>query len=51
MARGFFEVTGKNRFAYGIALLWMLFAVVMLITIIFIRLGGFVVYTEVEDKG
>lgn len=50
MARGFFEVTQKNRFAYGIALLWMLFVVVMLITIIFIRLGGFVVYTEVEEK-
>jgi multiple sugar transport system permease protein len=50
MARGFFEVTQKNRFAYGIALLWMLFVVVMLITIVFIRLGGFVVYTEVEEK-
>ena len=49
MARGFFEVTQKNRFAYGIALLWMLFVVVMLITIVFIRLGGFVVYTEVEE--
>jgi ABC-type sugar transport system permease subunit len=51
MARGFFEVTGKNRFAYGLALLWLLFFVVLLITIIFIRLGGFVVYTETEDKG
>ena len=50
MARGFFEVTGKNRFAYGLALLWMLFFVVLLITIIFIRLGGFVVYTEAEEK-
>ncbi len=50
MARGFFEVTGKNRFAYGLALLWMLFLVVLLITIIFIRLGGFVVYTEAEER-
>lgn len=50
MAKGFFEVTGKNRFAYGLSLLWMLFLVVLLITIIFIRLGGFVVYTEVEEK-
>lgn len=50
MARGFFEVTGKNRFAYGLALLWMLFAVVLVITVIFIRLGGFVVYTEAEEK-
>jgi len=50
MARGFFEITGKNRFAYGLSVLWMLFVVVLLITIIFIRLGGFVVYTEVEEK-
>ena len=50
MARGFFEITGKNRFAYGLSILWMLFVVVLLITIIFIRLGGFVVYTEVEEK-
>jgi len=50
MARGFFEVTGKSRFAYGLALLWMLFVVVLLITIVFIRVGGFVVYTEVEEK-
>jgi ABC-type sugar transport system permease subunit len=50
MARGFFEITGKNRFAYGLSILWMLFLVVLLITIIFIRLGGFVVYTEVEEK-
>ncbi len=50
MARGFFEITGKNRFAYGLSILWMLFVVVLLITIVFIRLGGFVVYTEVEEK-
>jgi multiple sugar transport system permease protein len=50
MARGFFEVTGKNRFAYGLSILWALFVVVMLITIVFIRLGGFLVYTEVEEK-
>ncbi len=50
MARGFFEVTGKNRFAYGLSILWTLFLVVLLITIVFIRLGGFVVYTEVEEK-
>ena len=50
MARGFFDITGKNRFASGLALLWLLFAVVLLITIVFIRLGGFVVYTEVEEK-
>jgi hypothetical protein len=31
-------------------MLWTLFAVVLIITVIFIRLGGFVVYTEVEEK-
>ncbi|MBE3064475.1 MAG: sugar ABC transporter permease, partial [Spirochaetes bacterium] len=35
---------------YGLSLLWMLFVVVLLITIVFIRVGGFVVYTAVEEK-
>ena len=50
MARGYFNITGKNRFAYGLAMLWVLFAVVLLITILFIRLGGFLVYTEAEER-
>ena len=50
MAQAYQEVITKHRFAYGIAMLWTLFAVILVITIIFIRLGGFVVYTEVEEK-
>lgn len=50
MAKGFLEITGKNRFAYGLSLLWMLFIVLMLVTLILMRLGVFVVYTEVEEK-
>jgi len=50
MAQAYQQVIEKHRFAYGISMLWTLFAVVLIITVIFIRLGGFVVYTEVEEK-
>ena len=50
MAQAYQQIIEKHRFAYGIAMLWSLFLVVLVITIIFIRLGGFVVYTEVEEK-
>ena len=50
MARAYDIVFLKNRFAQGIALLWILFAAILIITIVFIRLGGFVVYSEAEEK-
>ncbi len=50
MAQAYNIVFSRNRYAYGISLLWILFVVIMLITIIFIKLGGFVVYTEAEEK-
>ncbi len=50
MAKGYYMVITQNRFAYGIALLWLLFFIILLITIVFIRLGGFIVYSEVEEK-
>ena len=50
MARAYDIVFLKSRFAQGIALLWILFAITLIITIVFVRLGGFVVYSEVEEK-
>jgi multiple sugar transport system permease protein len=50
MAQAYQQVITSHRFAYGIAMLWMLFAAILVITVIFIRLGGFMVYTEVEEK-
>lgn len=50
MARGYNIVFAKSRFAQGLALLWILFVFILIITIIFIRFGGFFVYTEAEEK-
>ena len=50
MTRAYDTVFNKNRFALGIALLWVLFAFILIITILFIRFGGFMVYSETEDK-
>ncbi len=50
MTRAYDIVFNRSRFAYGLSLLWLLFAVILIITLVFIKLGGFFVYTEVEEK-
>ncbi len=50
MSRGFFTIINQNRFAYGLAMLWILFFIVLIITVVFIKFGGFWVYTETEEK-
>lgn len=49
MSRGYYEVITDHRLAYGLAMLWLLFFVILIITIVFIRFGGFLVYSEVEQ--
>jgi multiple sugar transport system permease protein len=51
MTRAYDIVFNRSRFAYGIALLWILFAFILIVTVIFVKLGGFVVYSEAEEKG
>ena len=50
MARAYDTVFNRNQYAVGLALLWILFFVILIITIVFIKLGGFVVYSEVEER-
>lgn len=50
MARAYDTVFSRNQYALGLALLWILFIVILIITIVFIKLGGFVVYSEVDEK-
>lgn len=50
MARGFYTVITEHRLSYGLALLWFMFAIILIITVVFVRFGGFWVYTEVEEK-
>jgi multiple sugar transport system permease protein len=50
MSRAYYIISGQHKFAYGMAMLWVLFAVVLLLTILFVRLGGFWVYTEADEK-
>ena len=50
MARGYFNIMTQFRFAYGIALLWLLFIFIMVVTLVFLKLGAFFVYSEVESK-
>jgi len=50
MARGYYIITAQNRFAYGLAMLWILFAFILVFTILFVKFGGFWVYTEAEER-
>ena len=50
MSRAYYIITGQHKFAYGLAMLWVLFAVVLVLTILFVKFGGFWVYTEAEER-
>jgi len=50
MSRAYYTVTLQNKFAYGLAILWVLFAAVLVFTILFVKFGGFWVYTEAEER-
>jgi len=50
MARSYYIIISQHKFAYGLAMLWVLFTFILIFTIAFVRLGGFWVYTEVEEK-
>jgi multiple sugar transport system permease protein len=50
MSRAYYIITFQNKFAYGLAMLWVLFAVVLILTILFVKFGGFWVYTEAEER-
>ena len=50
MSRAYYIITFQNKFAYGLAMLWVLFAVVLVFTILFVKYGGFWVYTEAEER-
>ncbi len=50
MAKGYFLIITQFRFASGIALLWMLFIIVMVVTFIFLKMGAFFVYSETDNR-
>ncbi len=50
MSRAYYIISFQNKFAYGLAMLWVLFAVVLVGTILFVKYGGFWVYTEAEER-
>jgi multiple sugar transport system permease protein len=50
MSRAYYIISGQHKFAYGMAMLWVLFAFVLLLTILFVKFGGFWVYTEADEK-
>ncbi len=47
-ARAFNAVFTQGRFAYGLALLWLLFLVILVVTIVITKIGSSFVYSETE---
>ena len=47
----FTQIFTFNRFGYGTALLWVLFLVVLLLTLLIFKSGSYWVYYEVEQGG
>lgn len=47
----FVQIFSYNRFGYGTALLWVLFLVVLVFTLIVFKSGSYWVYYEVEQEG
>lgn len=50
MARGYYTIVTEHKFAVGLALLWILFAFVLILTVVFVKSGGFWVYTEMDEE-
>ncbi len=50
MAKGYFYIITQFRFASGIALLWILFIIIMVVTFVFLKMGAFFVYSESDDR-
>jgi len=50
MARGYFLIITQFRFASGIALLWILFIIIMVVTFVFLKMGAFFVYSESDGR-
>ena len=49
MAESYLRIISEGQLAYGIALLWILFIVILIFTLLFFKLRIFWVYTETED--
>ena len=49
MTRAYDIVFNRSRFAYGLALLWILFVFIMIITVVLMGVGGLIVYSEAEE--
>jgi len=50
MAKAYIDIIGYGRWGYGHALLWLLFVLILLLTLVLYRLRFFWVYTEIDDK-
>jgi multiple sugar transport system permease protein len=49
MAKAYIDIVGYGRWGYGHALLWLLFLLILLLTLVFYRFRRLWVYSETDD--
>jgi multiple sugar transport system permease protein len=50
MSRSYYIIIGQRKFAYGLAMLWILFFAILILTLLFVQVSKFWVYSETDDK-
>ncbi|MEI6874738.1 MAG: sugar ABC transporter permease [Spirochaetota bacterium] len=50
MSRSYYIIIGQRKFAYGLAMLWILFAVILVITLIFVKSSRLWVFSETDER-
>jgi multiple sugar transport system permease protein len=50
MSRSYDIILGQRKFAYGLAMLWVLFFVILVLTLLFVRSSRLWVFSEVDER-
>jgi multiple sugar transport system permease protein len=50
MSRSYYIIIGQRKFAYGLAMLWILFFVILVFTLIFVKSSRLWVFSETDER-
>ena len=50
MSRSYDIILGQRKFAYGLAMLWVLFIVILILTLLFVRSSKLWVFSETDER-
>lgn len=50
MSRAYYIIIGQRKFAYGLSMLWVLFSVILILTLIFVKSSRLWVFSETDER-